>query len=172
MTAEHSIRVDLQNDDFCHASEYQTLRDNNLSCGAIVTFTGLVREFTHDTARQQTVQYIELQHYPVMTENSIIEIAGKVAAEFKIHDVRIIHRIGKLYPNDQIVLVGVASPHRQEAFLAAEMLMDYLKSQTLLWKKEIRQSVDNEGKLQQESVWIEPKERDYDALTRWQKKPS
>ena len=143
VSAEQMININIQKTDFSVDKEYQTLKEQNQQCGAIVTFTGLVRDSVNEDSNENPVSHIELQHYPQMTESHIETLANNVLEKFSVDAITIIHRVGKLSINEQIVFVGVAGKHRNQAFLACEMLMDYLKSQTPFWKKEV--SIDGEG---------------------------
>ncbi|MFV0410730.1 MAG: molybdenum cofactor biosynthesis protein MoaE [Paracoccus sp. (in: a-proteobacteria)] len=121
--------------------------------GAVVTFSGLVRD---DTG---TMEALELEHYPGMTEKAVTAIAARAAERWQLTDLTIVHRHGRLGVGDQIMAVCVAARHRAEAFAAAEYLMDYLKSRAPFWKREI--GADGPG------AWVEAKATDEDALLRW-----
>lgn len=123
--------------------------------GAVVTFTGLVREFSAD----QHLSAMELEHYPGMTEKALLRIVEDAEARWPLLAVRIVHRVGRLLPGDPIVFVGVAAAHRGEAFAAAEYLMDFLKTRAPFWKREWHGDV---------ALWVEQKERDLQAEQRWQ----
>lgn len=123
--------------------------------GAVVSFLGNVRARVGDAE----VQGLELEHYPGVTERAITTIASEVIERWRLCDVEIIHRVGRLLPGDPIVFVATAADHRREAFEAADYLMDYLKTKALFWKKEIR---DNGV------TWIEPRDADYKDAARWQ----
>jgi len=99
-----------------------------------------------------------LEHYPGMTEKALAEIVADAKTRWDIFDALVIHRIGELKPTDQIVLVGVTSAHRGEAFAACEFLMDYLKTRAPFWKKEMTP----EG-----ARWVEARVSDDDAAARW-----
>ncbi len=148
-----TVFVAVQTDDFCQASEYDELR-RNAGCGAIVTFCGLVRDLQSTTLSGMT-----LEHYPGMTEKALKDIAYIAKSRWKLGAVHIIHRVGTLKPNEQIVLVGVASAHRAEAFSACEFIMDYLKNRAPFWKKE---------HTAQGAYWVEAKVSDQQALARWE----
>ena len=120
--------------------------------GAIVTFTGLVRD---DSG---TMQALELEHYPGMTERRMAEIAGEAQARWQLTDVLVIHRYGRFAVGETIMMVATAARHRAAAFEAAEFLMDYLKSRAPFWKKEI----GAEGE-----AWVAAKDADEVALKRW-----
>ena len=121
--------------------------------GAIVTFTGIVRD---DTGQMQA---LELEHYPGMTERALTEHGTAAAARFALNDWKIIHRHGRLSVGETIMMVATAARHRRAAFEAADYLMDWLKSRAPFWKREI--GPDGTG------AWVEAKTSDEDALTRW-----
>jgi len=148
-----SVFVAVQADDFCLASEYDALR-RQASCGAVVTFTGLVRELSDIALYGMT-----LEHYPGMTERALYEIGQQAQQRWQLGAVRIIHRVGTLKPNAQIVMVGIASAHRAAAFAACEFIMDYLKNRAPFWKKEHTSQGD---------YWVATKESDKLALARWE----
>ncbi|TXH95198.1 MAG: molybdenum cofactor biosynthesis protein MoaE [Rheinheimera sp.] len=158
------INCRVQPEDFVVDQEYQALRRQD--CGAVVLFCGLVREQFQPLERSQgmpqptdTLQALELEHYPDMTEHSIRAIAGQAAKRFDLRAITVVHRIGLLPLGAQIVLVGVAAPHRSDAFAACDMLMDYLKNQVPLWKK---------VHFSTSTSWADAKASDKQALARWQ----
>ena len=152
--------ISIQTDDFDLNNEIQKLRKKSGDIGAIVTFTGFVREFDSQKNNEtKAVKLLHLEHYSGMTEKSVESIVEEAMARWSLLAVRVIHRVGKLNPGDQIVMVGISSGHRKDAFDAAEFIMDYLKSKAPFWKKQY---------TDQDSHWIESKETDVDALRRWQ----
>jgi molybdopterin synthase catalytic subunit len=134
--------------------ESDKLRALDQSIGALVVFTGLVREFSESSE----IAEMELEHYPGMTEKMIAEIVEQARSRWQIKAVKVIHRIGRLSPGDEIVFVGVASSHRQDAFSGCAYIMDFLKSRAPFWKKET-------GPFGQR--WVDAKESDEDALDQW-----
>ncbi len=148
--------LSVQNEDFDVAYEYAQLRDNNSQDGAIVFFSGLVRDFNQG----QDVTGLFLEHYPAMTEKALAKIVVQAKERWPINRVRLIHRVGQLYLSDQIVFVGVSSSHREAAFEACHFIMDYLKKQAPFWKKETTKKGD---------WWVETLEKDQKALDKWQK---
>lgn len=120
------MSVSVQTSDFRVQEEYQRAVDEAGDAGAVVLFTGLVREF-HQSGSSQ-VQTLTLEHYPGMTEKALMDIEAKAHKRWPLLASRIVHRVGCLAAQDQIVLVIAASAHRGEAFAAAEFMMDYLKS--------------------------------------------
>jgi len=121
--------------------------------GAIVTFTGIVRDLPDDP-----LIAMEIEHYPGMTEAALAEIAQTAMDRWSLGDALVIHRHGRLVPGEMIMMVATASKHRKDAFEAAEYLMDYLKSRAPFWKREI---------TAQGEAWVASKSEDEDALTRW-----
>lgn len=147
--------ISVQEHDFDHAKEYQLLREQSEGDGAIVTFTGLVRDF----CANGVVTGMSLEHYPGMTEKSLMAICANARKKWELGEIRVIHRIGQLAPGEQIVFVGVTSQHRKNAFLACEYIIDYLKTQAPFWKQEITASGPK---------WVEAKATDQQALCKWQ----
>ncbi len=120
--------------------------------GALVTFTGLVRD------NGGTLQAMEIEHYPGMTERAIAAMVAEAITRFSLEDALVIHRFGRLLAQEPIMMVATAARHRGVAFAAAEFLMDYLKSRAPFWKKEISaESAD----------WVVARASDEDALARW-----
>jgi molybdopterin synthase catalytic subunit len=148
-------RVSIQTQDFDLAAEVAALRAGDGGVGAVVTFTGTVRD-RHGPRGGITA--LELEHYPGMTEAAIETMIDAAFARFDIRAARVVHRIGPLQPLDQIVLVAVTSAHRGPAFHACEFLMDYLKTQAPFWKKET--SPDG-------ARWVDARVADDEALRRW-----
>jgi molybdopterin synthase catalytic subunit len=127
----------------------------NPDVGAVVSFCGIARG--SDKAGD-AVTSLHLDHYPGMTERSLEEIAGEGARRFDVSSVRVVHRCGTINPGEVIVFVAAASAHRRAAFLAADYLMDRLKSDAVFWKRE--EGVDG-------ARWIEPTDADRADLARW-----
>lgn len=148
------MSVSVQTDDFDISAEMDTLTAGDRDIGAVVSFTGLVREMTD----AGSIQTMELEHYPGMTEAALTDIAEQARARWPLQGVRIIHRHGPLAPGDRIVLVLTASRHRQAAFEAAEFLMDFLKTRAPFWKKE----AGDHG-----TTWVDAREADDAATARW-----
>lgn len=155
--------ITVQEADFDLAAEYGRLRADAGDVGAIVTFTGLVREFYVPDADEAlpggNTQTLYLEHYPGMTEKSLQDIVSQAESRWPLLGARVIHRVGELHPGDQIVMVATASSHRQAAFEAAEFIMDYLKSHAPFWKKQTSAT---------SSDWISSRNSDSEALKRWQ----
>lgn len=156
----------ITEDDFDVTQEYAALRDAAPHAGAIVFFVGLVRDFYHsadlnqdEKALEQTIDHIELQHYAGMTEEVCQQVVDEAHARWCLDGVRVVHRIGKIYASEQIVMVAAASTHRANAFDAVQYIMDYLKTRATLWKKEVGTQGQN---------WVGQKQTDIAALDRWQ----
>ncbi len=147
--------VKVQSEDFDVASEVDALTSGRTDIGAIVTFTGRVR----DDDKGRPIKSMTLEHYPGMTEEELSRIEADANARWPLQASLIIHRTGELYPGDNIVLVVTASAHRQAALEAAGFLMDYLKTRAPFWKKETSPAG--------ESSWVEARENDETAATRW-----
>ena len=149
------IEVRIQSNDFNHANEYSQLTANQSDAGAVVTFTGLVR----DMNQNNKITGLYLEHYPGMTEKSLHGIIDDANRRWELNRVTIIHRIGELKLAEQIVFVGVTSKHRKAAFEACEFLMDYLKTKAPFWKKEMCSDGD---------YWVEARESDSKAAQMWE----
>ncbi|QLH70337.1 molybdenum cofactor biosynthesis protein MoaE [Rhodopseudomonas palustris] len=154
MTVPVTIRI--QEADFDVAAETAAMTRGRTDIGAVVSFMGLCRGVEGD----DTVAALTLEHYPGMAEEEIQRHADEAIKRWPITALTIIHRVGRLVPGDNIVLVLAASAHRQAAFAAAEFLMDYLKANAPFWKREER----SDG-----SRWVEAHSRDDAALARWSK---
>ena len=140
------MKVSIQQEDFDLGAEVRAI-SKSAKIGAVASFVGLVRDVR-----------MTLEHYPGMTENAIRKIVDQAASRWQVMDCTVIHRYGELQPNDQIVLVAVASAHRGDAFAACEFIMDYLKTQAPFWKKEHRAGG---------ATWVEAKAADDEAAQRW-----
>lgn len=149
-----AARVAIQQQDFDAGAEIAALRAGDGGVGAVCVFIGTVR----DRGGAGEVRSMELEHYPGMTERAIEGMIDQAMARFDIRAARVVHRIGRLQPQDQIVLVAVTSAHRAESFQACEFLMDYLKTQAPFWKKE----ATPEGEQ-----WVDARVVDDAALARW-----
>jgi molybdopterin synthase catalytic subunit len=147
-------RIRVQEADFDISAEVAALRADNPKVGAVACFIGTVRDLNEG----QTVQTMELEHYPGMTEKALEAIAAKARDRWPGSDVLIVHRVGKLLPLDQIVLVATTAVHRAEAFESCAFVMDYLKTQAPFWKKE---------KTERGEKWVDARESDDAALARW-----
>ncbi len=146
------MAVRVQEEPFNAGDELNTFSKTSTDVGAVVSFTGLVRDVAGG------LQTMEIEHYPAMTERAIIEIVEDAKARWSLKDVLVIHRYGRLEAGDTIMMVATSSKHRADAFAAADFLMDYLKSRAPFWKKE----TTGNG-----ASWVDGKDEDEDALNRW-----
>jgi molybdopterin synthase catalytic subunit len=146
--------ISIQTDDFSLADEVALLEKNNVIDGAVVTFTGRVRNNNNG----MNVSGLTLEHYPGMTEKSLAKIIALAKNRWNIGQVKVIHRIGELNIGDQIVFVGVTSKHRQDAFAANEFIMDFLKVKAPFWKKE---------RTDQGESWLDAKTTDDTKAQTW-----
>ena len=145
-----ALRVLVQEADFDLAAEVARLEATG--AGAVVTFTGIVRDVAGG------LRHLELEHYPAMTARALEAMAAEACDRWPLTGATIVHRHGRLAPGARIMMVATASPHRAAAFEAASFLMDYLKSRAPFWKKE----VTGGG-----AAWVAARDADEDALARW-----
>ncbi|MFO7908542.1 molybdopterin synthase catalytic subunit MoaE [Vreelandella aquamarina] len=150
-----NIDVCIQTQAFDMAYAYKDLLENRSDVGAVVSFTGLVRDFNESP----DVTGLTLEHYPGMTERTLEDIGKQAWHRWSLQGVRIIHRIGYMAPGDPIVRVSVASAHRRDAFEACDFIMDFLKTRAPFWKKEHARDGD---------YWVKERESDQQDATRWQ----
>ena len=148
--------VRVQTEDFDIGAEVRQLIRGRTDIGAVVTFTGVVRDKGADTG---SITSMSLEHYPGMTEAELARVEEETLRRWPLQASLVVHRTGTLTPGDNIVLVVTASPHRHAAFDAAMFLMDYLKSRAPFWKKET--GADGEGR------WVDARECDAHATERW-----
>ncbi|WP_375265556.1 molybdenum cofactor biosynthesis protein MoaE [Planktotalea sp.] len=146
------MRIIVQKDPFDGGSELNSFTAAQSNMGAIVSFTGIVRDVG------AVLKHMDIEHYPGMTERALEQIASDAMARWDLGDVLVIHRYGKMHPEDPIMMVATASKHRKDAFEAADFLMDFLKSRAPFWKKEQTLTSDD---------WVASKQEDEDALKRW-----
>ena len=146
--------VRVQTEDFDLSTEVRQLRAGRPEVGAVATFIGTVRDINEGAS----VAEMELEHYPGMTEKALEDIIERARGRFKLVDALVIHRVGPLLPQEQIVLVVTLSAHRGDSFAACEFIMDYLKSEAPFWKKE--QTPDG-------ARWVDARSSDEAALRRW-----
>jgi len=148
--------IRIQESDFDLSAEIANLRKGDLQVGAVVSFLGTVRDMNEGSE----VYSMTLEHYPGMTEKALEAIVAQAKARWDICNTLIIHRVGPLKPEDQIVLVAVTSAHRAEAFAACEFMMDYLKTAAPFWKKE---------ETAEGGRWVDARVTDDAAMARWKK---
>ena len=146
------MTVRVQSAPFDMGAEVEAFTASAKGSGAVVTFSGLVRD------EGGTLSAMEIEHYPGMTEKALTKIRDDAMTRFSLDAALIIHRHGALRPGEQIMMVATASRHRADAFAGAEFLMDYLKSRAPFWKKETGTGGTS---------WVDARDEDEDALRRW-----
>ena len=144
----------VQSAPFDPGAELNAFSSSGQNVGAVVSFTGLVRD-VDDSLKEMIIE-----HYPAMTERAITAIVEEARDRWSLSDALVIHRHGVLRAGDTIMMVATSSRHRADAFAAADFLMDYLKSRAPFWKKEVTAKGED---------WVESKAEDEDALTRWER---
>jgi molybdopterin synthase catalytic subunit len=147
------VEVRVQEAPFDLGAEASAFAAQQAGMGAVVTFTGIVRDL------DGSLDYMMIEHYPGMTEKALRGIAEDAHARWDLGGSLIIHRHGRLAPDDMIMMVATASRHRKDAFEAAMFLMDYLKSRAPFWKKEVTSG---------STTWVEARDADEDALKDWE----
>lgn len=149
------LTVRVQESDFNLQNEYDMLLKDTENTGAVAAFVGRVRDKDTDTP----LSHLFLEHYPEVTEREIERIAREADKRWPLTACTVIHRVGLLGADEQIVLVLAAGEHRKAAFSAAEFLMDYLKTQAPFWKQEHF----SDGR----EHWVEAKQSDAEAVDKW-----
>ena len=144
--------IRVQAEAFDAGAELNAFSNTAAGAGAIVSFTGVVRDVTGGLSG------MEIEHYEGMTEKALTAIRADAMQRWALADALVIHRFGRLEVGEVIMMVATASKHRKDAFEAAEFLMDYLKSRAPFWKKEITSGGAD---------WVASKDEDEDALSRW-----
>ena len=134
--------------------ETARIREGSPDMGAIVTFTGVVRNVNDGS----NVTAMTLEHYLGMTQKSLAKIVETARGRWPLGDVTVIHRVGRMVVGEEIVLVAVASRHRHAAFEAASFIMDWLKTEAPFWKKE---------ETPEGARWVDARESDEEAKARW-----
>lgn len=148
------MRIRVQEADFDVGAELAALRAGDSRVGAVASFVGLVRDVNDGSG----VADMTLEHYPGMTEKALAAIVAEARSRWDVYDALVIHRVGRLLPCDQIVLVAVTSAHRGAAFAACEFIMDYLKTRAPFWKRE---TTPLGGR------WVDARDSDSSAAERW-----
>ena len=146
------MTVRVQPELFDAGAELTSFAQSRTDVGAVVSFTGVVRDTAGDLREMQ------IEHYPGMTERAIAKIVDEAVTRWTLADALVIHRYGALEPGAPIMMVATAAAHRVAAFEAADFLMDYLKSRAPFWKKEITAAGAD---------WVAAKDADENALKRW-----
>jgi molybdopterin synthase catalytic subunit len=147
--------VRVQGDDFDISSEIRALRAGRSDVGAVASFIGVMRDFNEGSG----VSELSLEHYPGMTEKALQQIVDEAHSRWRLQDALIVHRVGRVLPADQIVLVVALSAHREEALAACAFIMDFLKTRAPFWKKE---------RTPEGERWVESRASDDAAAGRWQ----
>lgn len=147
------MRISVQEAPFDLGEESTAFASGHRDMGAIVTFTGIVRDLPDDP-----MEAMEVEYYPGMTEKALRQMAEQAQMRFTLGDVLVIHRYGRLVPGEMIMMVATAARHRKDAFEGATFLMDYLKSRAPFWKREISAAG---------ATWVASKDEDEAALSRW-----
>ncbi|MEM7473257.1 MAG: molybdenum cofactor biosynthesis protein MoaE [Pseudomonadota bacterium] len=148
------MTVRIQSEVFDPGAELNAFSEQSKDAGAVVSFTGLVRDVADG------LDVMEIEHYPAMTQTAIEAMVAEAQTRWRLSNALVIHRFGPLKAHDTIMMVATASRHRADAFAAADFLMDYLKSRAPFWKKEVTAAG---------ATWVESKAEDEDALKRWQR---
>ncbi|MEQ1813677.1 MAG: molybdenum cofactor biosynthesis protein MoaE [Candidatus Nitrotoga sp.] len=151
------MRVSIQQQDFDLGAELTALHGNAGQAGALVSFVGLVRDFSNG----KQIENIYLEHYPGMTEKALNRIIDEATSRWQLINARVIHRVGLLLPSEQIVLVATAASHRPAAFAACEYIIDCLKTAAPFWKREQTNNAAH---------WLETRDSDERRTARWKNK--
>ena len=151
-----AVNIRIQEADFDIAREIAALTQGRKDIGAVVSFSGICR----DSEDGKSIAALTLEHYPGMAEAEIARHAETAMSRWPLNGLTVIHRVGRIMPGENIVLVLTASTHRQAAFEAAEFLMDYLKTNAPFWKRE---------DSAKGTSWIEARDHDDAAAARWTK---
>jgi molybdopterin synthase catalytic subunit len=154
MTGHVTIRI--QQADFDIAKEIAALTKGRTDIGAVVTFSGICR----GSENGENIAALTLEHYPGMAEAEIARHAETAMSRWPLNGLTVIHRVGRIEPGENIVLVLTASTHRQAAFEAAEFMMDYLKTTAPFWKREEKPTGTS---------WVDARDHDDAAASRWTK---
>ena len=158
-TTSPFLSVIVQEKDFDPFTEdialQRQMQNSGANSGAMVAFVGRVR----GNDQQTPLKTLTLEHFPKVTENEILRIIKEASQRWSLEAVRVIHRIGPLTPGENIVLTLTYARHRSDAYDANRFIMDYLKTQAPFWKKETF--------INGESHWVEARESDLRALTKW-----
>ncbi len=146
--------IRVQTEDFDVGKELEALSKGNTGVGGVSCFVGLVR----DTAGEETIEAMTLEHYPEMTERALAEVEAEARQRWPLEETLIIHRTGRLEPGDRIVMVATASAHREAAIEACHFLIDWLKTKAPFWKLE--ETPDG-------GQWVDARSSDDKATERW-----
>ena len=149
-----AARISIQAVSFDPGNEIRKLQQASHDVGGVSVFVGVVRDINDD----DPVTGLFLEHYPGMTEKQINAIVDEAMSRWDVRAVTVIHRVGQLYPGDEIVFVGAASHHRGDAFDACEFIIDYLKTRATFWKKETTETGDR---------WLATRDSDIQTADTW-----
>ena len=152
-------RIDVTTDDFDVAAEIARITRGRTDIGGIGCFIGVVRDDKPSVAGERAIQALTLEHYPAMTLRAIGRIAAEAGRRWELLDCTVIHRVGRMLPGENIVLVLTAASHRQAALDSTAFLIDWLKTKAPFWKREELSSG--------EAMWVEARDSDYSAASRW-----
>ena len=151
--------VSVQSEDFDVAAEIALLAAGRTNIGGLGCFIGLVRDDKAHGASEHAIRALTLEHYPAMTLRAINRITDEAERRWNLLGCTVIHRVGRMLPGENIVLVLTASAHRQAALDATAFLIDWLKTKAPFWKREEFQNG--------EGVWVEARGTDESAAARW-----
>lgn len=149
------MAVRVQTEDFDISAEIRALRAGRTDVGAVASFIGVMRDFNDGSG----VSELTLEHYPGMTEKALQQIVDEAQVRWKLTDALVVHRVGRMTPADQIVLVVALGAHREPALEACAFIMDFLKTRAPFWKKEQTPAGER---------WVESRAADDRAAGRWQ----
>ena len=148
--------VRVQAADIDVGAEFAALTAGRSDIGGIGCFVGTVRA----SPGGPRLEALTLEHYPAMTERALAGVVAEAERRWPLLGCTVVHRVGRMAPGENIVLVLAASAHRQAAFEAAEFLMDYLKANAPFWKREERPTGTS---------WVDARQHDDEAAARWTK---
>lgn len=151
--------ISVQTEDFDVAAEIGRLTNGRTDIGGLGCFIGVVREDTSHESPERAIRALTLEHYPSMTVRAIERITAEAERRWDLIGCTVIHRVGRILPGENIVLVLTAAAHRQAALDATAFLIDWLKTKAPFWKREEFQNG--------EGVWVEAKDTDDAATARW-----
>jgi molybdopterin synthase catalytic subunit len=151
-------RISVQTEDFDVACEISRLTAGRTDIGGIGCFIGIVRD-DKSASQDHAIRALTLEHYPAMTSRAVARITDEAERRWGLLGCTVIHRVGRMLPGENIVLVLTAAAHRQFALDATAFLIDWLKTKAPFWKRE--ESPDGDA------TWVEAREADTEAAARW-----
>jgi len=152
-------RISVQTEDFDVSTEIARLTAGRTDIGGLGCFMGIVREEDPLASRGRGIRALTLEHYPAMTLRAIGRITDEAESRWGLLGCTVIHRVGRMVPGENIVLVLTAAAHRQAALDSTAFLIDWLKTKAPFWKREEYSNGDG--------VWVEARESDDAAAARW-----